>query len=121
MKMFSLLLVSLSIVVISIAGCGGNKKFGQEITVRELTQIKEILSHPNKYFNKNVRIEGKIIQECPAGGWFYLQDQAATIFVNLHPSGFAIPQRVDKNVIVQGQVKIKDQGAEIIGKGVELR
>jgi RecJ-like exonuclease len=103
----------------SVSGCGSGEKFGKEITETKVTKIEDILAEPDKYIGKTVKIEGKIIQECPSGCWFYLKDQTGTIYVDLKPSGLAIPQSVGKKVAAEGKVKSSER-LEIIGKGVEI-
>ena len=118
---FLSLAVLIAIVIIGIAGCSRNKKFGEEIAEIRITRIKDILIAPDKYIDKTVKVEGKIIQECPAGGWFYLQEGTSIIYVNLHPSGFAISQSVGKDAVAQGRLHSKERGLEIVGKGVEIK
>lgn len=116
-----LLILLLTIVIGSIVGCGGSEKFGEEITVIEITKIKDILIDPDKYVGKTIRVEGKIIRECPSGCWFYLKDDTGTIYVNILPSGFAIPQKVGAKAVVEGKLESKEGRIEIVGKGVEIR
>lgn len=116
-----LLILLLTIVIGSIVGCGGGEKFGEEITVIEITKIKDILIDPDKYVSKTIRVEGKIIRECPSGCWFYLKDDTGTIYVNILPSGFAIPQKVGAKAVVEGKLESKEGRIEIVGKGVEIR
>ena len=115
------LILLLTIVIGSIVGCGRSEKFGEEITVIKVTKIKDILIDPDKYVGKTIRVEGKIIRECPSGCWFYLKDDTGTIYVNLHASGFTIPQRVGAEVVVEGELKSEEERKEIVGKGVEIR
>ncbi len=115
------LILLLTIVIGSIVGCGGGEKFGEEITEIEVTKIKDILIDPDKYVGKTIRVEGKIIRECPSGCWFYLKDETGTIYVNLLPSGLAIPQKVGAKVVVEGKLESKEGRIEIVGKGVEIR
>lgn len=116
-----LLILLLTIVIGSIVGCGGSEKFGEEITVIEITKIKDILIDSDKYVGKTIRVEGKIIRECPSGCWFYLKDDTGTIYVNILPSGFAIPQKVGAKAVVEGKLESKEGRIEIVGKGVEIR
>ena len=118
---FVSLAVLVAIVIINIAGCSRNKKFGEEITTIETTKIKDILANSGQYDSQTVKVEGKIIQECPAGGWFYLQEGTSIIYINLHPTGFAIPQSVGKHAVAEGKLRSKEGGLEIVGKGVEIK
>jgi uncharacterized protein YdeI (BOF family) len=95
--------------------------FGQPISESMVTAIPNILAHPEQFQGKIVRIEGVITEECPAGGWFILKDQSGIIYVNLHPSEFAIPQVVGRHVVTQGLVRKEGTQVEIIGKGVQIK
>lgn len=121
MKRFNSLVLVTLLVVVSIMGCSAAKEFGEEITLTETTNIKDILTSPNRYTGKTAKVEGKIVEECPVGGWFYLRDATGIIYVDLHPSNFAIPQSVGKVVAAQGEVVSRKGRVEIIGKGVELK
>jgi hypothetical protein len=118
-----LLVLSLLTLVITLPGCGRKeaKKYGQPISDYSLTPIDSILKDPQSFEDKTVTVQGKIITECPAGGWFDLADRATVIYVDLHPMGFAIPQRVGKIAIAQGKVLIRDNKPVIVGTGVEVK
>ena len=104
------------------SGCApqGNV-FGAPISEATVTPIGDILAQPQRFQDKTVRVEGKITQECPAGGWFFLQDATGMVYVNLHPSELAIPQAVGRQAVAQGVVRQEGPQVEIIGKGVQLK
>lgn len=110
------------ISAVILAGCNGKPKlFGQAITDKTITPIRSIVMKPADYNGKIITIEGKIIDECPTGGWFDLQQDSAILYVDLHPSDFSIPQKVGKTVTVQGTVKLRDNTPVLIGSGVEIK
>lgn len=119
-------MIAIAVIVIALVGffslgCaakGGS--FGQTISETNITLIKDILSNPEQFHGKTVRVEGKITDECPSGGWFFLKDSTGLIYVNLHPSYFAIPQAVGRSATAQGTVRKEGPQVEIIGKGVQL-
>ena len=114
--------IFLAAAVIFTAGClGMDKEFGQAIEQTSVTKISGIMGSPSSYQGKTVRLEAKIISECPTGCWFNLNDSTGMIYVDLNPSGFAIPQKVGSSVIVEGTVKIRDGIPYIVGKGVVIR
>jgi hypothetical protein len=117
---FSVILVSGLIV---IASCARQEKYGQEISSRQITSIKDILANPKAYENKIVTISGKIDNECQTGCWFYVKvaDGNAVIYVDIGESGLAIPQYTGKRVLVEGKVIIKESGPMIQGEGVEIQ
>jgi hypothetical protein len=110
-------------LILTIYGCSkkDSGKYGQNISSYTLTKIGAILKDAKSFEGKNVTIEGKIITECPAGGWFDITDQTGVIYVDLHPSDVAIPQRVGGRVMVEGKVLIRDNKSMIVGTGVELK
>lgn len=120
-RILFLILIGLAIPAFFIAGCGEKAGFfGQPITQTATTAIKDILARPAVYASQAVKVEGKIIAECPAGGWFMLKDEKGTVYVDLHPSDFAIPQVVGKKVVVQGNVRKEGAQIWIVGKGVQI-
>ena len=111
-----------ALFVLFTSGCASQgKNFGQPITETTVVGIGDILSHPEQFDKKIVRIEGQITDECPAGGWFFLKDKTGLIYVNLHPSEFAIPQAIGKKAIAQGKVRKEGTQIEVIAQGVELK
>lgn len=116
------LIVVISLPAWFLSGCGSKDGlFGQPITETSVTPIGDILAHPEQFDKKMLLIEGKIVEECPTGGWFMLKDETGIIYVNLHPSYFAIPQAVGHNVIAQGIVIKDGSQVSVIGKGVQLK
>jgi hypothetical protein len=110
-------------LVLSFAGCGrkGAEKYGQGISGLALTKVEEILKEPGNFDGKTVAVQGKIIRECPTGCWFEVQENAGIIYVDLNPSGFAIPQKVGKTATVEGKVLIRSDRPMIVGTGVEIK
>ncbi len=113
-----------------IAGIGaaalsfsGLEKYGQQITNRNLTEVKDILANPKGLEGKTVTIKGKIANECSTGCWFFVQIGSGNlnIYVDTQNSGFAIPQKSGKSILVQGKVIIKKTGPAIEAEGVEIK
>ena len=123
-KINLVLLIALALsLILTINGCSkkGSGKYGQGISNYTLTKIGDILKDTKSFDGKTVTVEGKIVDECPAGGWFDLTDQTGVIYVDLHPSDVAIPQRVGGRVMVEGKVSVRDNKPIIVGTGVELK
>jgi uncharacterized protein YdeI (BOF family) len=120
---YVLLAVAALGLILTIYGCGkkDSGKYGQGISSYTLTKIDAILKDAKSFEGKNVTIEGKIITECPAGGWFDITDQTGVIYVDLHSSDFAIPQKVGSHATAEGKVLIRDNKPMIVGTGVEFK
>jgi uncharacterized protein YdeI (BOF family) len=86
----------------------------------ETIKIQEIVKDEGAYDGKNVVVEGKIETECASGCWFILNDGSASIYVDILPSNFVIPQKSGKEAKVYGVVTTKDGDPMLIGKIVEI-
>lgn len=86
----------------------------------ESVKIQDIVQSPTSYEGKNVIVEGKIDTECPAGCWFIVNDESASLYIDILPSNFVIPQKAGSAVKVYGQVTTKDNEPMMIGKIVEI-
>lgn len=103
-------------------------KYGDPVTVEGNTPIGAITKEPEKYLNKNVRVEGRLFDVCQdMGCWFSIQDSTGAIYVDLSMGiKFTIPKKSNGyKAIVQGLVtndggktaiKIKGTGVEIVGR-----
>lgn len=82
--------------------------------------IQDIIKDKDSYMSKLVVVEGKIDQECGSGCWFIINDDSASIYVDILPSNFVIPQKRGSDAKVYGKVSDKDGDPYIIGKIVEI-
>ena len=118
---FFLALIS-GVSVWLISGCGPKAGvYGRPLTEAKTTAIAELFKSPDEFAGKTVRLEGKIVQECPSGGWVMLKDNTGVILVDLHPSEIAIPQAVGHNLAAQGKVKKEYGQVSVVGEGVDLK
>src|SRR5512137_2565754 len=85
----------------------------------ESVKIQDIIQNVAAFVGKNVVIEGKIETECPAGCWFIAGDGSASLYIDILPSNFVIPQEAGSRVKVYGEVTTKDNDPMMIGKIVE--
>ncbi len=117
-----LMLLSLTIAFTTY-GCNKkeSEKYGQPISNRNTTEIKKVLTAPANFSGKDITIEGKIVRECMSGCWFDVKGNGGTIYVDIKPSGLAIPQKVGEEVLVEGKVALRDGQLTLIGKGVEIK
>ena len=118
-----LFIILFSGIVFTLCGCSkeNSEKYGEQISNRNATEIKDVLTAPEKFAGKDITIEGEIVRECNSGCWFDVKGNGGTIYVDIKPSGFAIPQKVGKDVIVEGKVTLRDGQLTLIGKGVEIK
>ena len=84
----------------------------------EEVKISDILENETAYHGKMVVIEGKIELECGAGCWFVLNDGTGSIYVDILPNNFVIPQKSGEDARVYGEVTLKNGDPQIIGKMV---
>ncbi|MCX5679812.1 MAG: hypothetical protein NTZ95_04055 [Candidatus Omnitrophica bacterium] len=115
------ILVAAFAVVTVMIGCGSLETYGGKISSRNMTAIKDIVMHPQDYTDKTVTVRGTIRLVCETGCWFNLEDKGATIYTDLGPSGFAIPQKVGRNATVEGKISIESGKLTLTGKAVEIR
>ncbi len=115
----------IAVVVLACAlisfGCGRVETYGERISNRNLTPIKEIVANPGQFTGKTVTVKGKINLECDTGCWFNLKEDAAVIYTDIEPNGFAIPQKVGRTAIVEGTVSIEKGKLTLTGKAVEIQ
>jgi uncharacterized protein YdeI (BOF family) len=86
----------------------------------EPVEIQDIIEDASAYEGKMVVIEGKIETECPSGCWFIVDDGSASIYVDILPSNFVIPQKRGSEIRVYGEVTTQDGDPMMIGKIVEI-
>ena len=121
------LVVALGAIAV-VVGCGAktggtvkSNAFGKAIpTGMAVTTAKEILANPQAWEGKDVLVTGKITSECPSGGWVWVQDSTAQVYVNMHPTNVFIPQRVGHRVRAMGRVVLESGSPQVVGYGLEL-
>ena len=86
----------------------------------ESVKILDIIENESAYHGKMVVVEGKIGLECGSGCWFLLNDGPASIYVDILPNNFVIPQKSGKEANVYGEVTQKNGDPAIIGKIVMI-
>jgi hypothetical protein len=115
--------LALAAVLAAMLACGGSKvtRLGKAIP-REttLTSAQTIQAAPLDYEGRAVLVKGKITRECPAGCWFWIQDQTGELYIDIKPSNLTIPQRVGSTITVVGTVVLESGHPHVIGSGLEL-
>lgn len=119
-KSFIAILVIFAFIA-ALSGCARPETYGERITNRSVASVKDILLNPKDYIGKTVTVKGRIMIECETGCWFNFKEGNSIIYVDLEPSGFAIPQKGGHDATVEGNVVIKEGKTILVGKGVEVR
>jgi len=109
-----------ALAIMAAHGCGSAENYGEALSNAPMTSIGDILEAPGSFDGRTVKVEGEIVLECSTGCWLNLEQDGATIHVDLKPSGLAIPQRVGSRAAVEGRVLIRDRQPMIVGEGVEI-
>jgi uncharacterized protein YdeI (BOF family) len=81
-------------------------------------KIGDILENPDTYNGTTVLINGKVVNECGSGCWFFLDDGSGTIYVDLLPNNFAIPPMVGAKVTVEGTIHLQGRLPYMMGRNV---
>lgn len=117
-------LVLLVAVLALIAGCGGAKTTKTETYGRAIpadiavTTAAAIHADPAAFEGQELLVAGRITSECPSGGWVWINDGTADIYVDMHPTNVFIPQRVGRNVRALGRVVVESGRARVVGEGL---
>lgn len=93
-----------------IAGCTSQplSGTGSPAAPSSFVKIADILKNPSAYNGTVVAVQGKITAECGSGCWFILDDGTGTLYVDLAPNNFVIPQISGTTVKVYGTIGEKN-------------
>jgi hypothetical protein len=109
----SLLLILLASLVLQVSALDEPSELKQDVV-----KISDILENEAAYHGKMVVLEGKIELECGAGCWFVMNDGTGSIYVDILPNNFSIPQKSGEDARVYGEATLKNGDPQIIGKMV---
>ena len=108
--MKNLLLITLLLVSLVLAGCGGETYGSGVDSSAPKVKVKDVFLK-QELLGKKVTLEGKIVSQCQSNGcWFYLQDETGQIYIDLSKSQLTLPSRPGKLATCQrhsGQVEAK--------------
>lgn len=83
-------------------------KYGEDITLKEKTNISDILSNPEDYLDKKVLVEGEVLDVCPKMGcWMEIKSdvEGEKIKVKVKDGEIVFPEEAKgKNALVEGKV-----------------
>jgi hypothetical protein len=71
----------------------------------------------------DVRVEGRIVRQCPATGcWFYLDDgKGNQVKVEMAQVTPELPQRIGRRAVVEGRMVMMGDEPVLAGNGVEFK
>jgi uncharacterized protein YdeI (BOF family) len=105
-----------------ISGCSKTENYGEALTgTAPGATVKQILDNPENYENKTITLKGEIKEVCPAGCWFFVNDDFGELYVNIGPAGFAIPNKMGHKVKIEGEIINHKGTMMLMGKGVEIK
>ena len=120
MKSRNWLISASSLILLALVLSSVQAKDEPEELNGEEVEIMDILQNASAYEGQMVVIEGMIETECPSGCWFIVNDATGSIYVDILPSNFVIPQERGEDAKVYGEVVVKDGDPMIIGKMVQI-
>jgi len=120
MKSRNWLISASSLILLALVLSSVQAKDEPEELNGEEVEIMDILQNAAAYEGKMVVIEGMIETECPSGCWFIVNDATGSVYVDILPSNFVIPQKRGEDAKVYGEVVVKDGDPMIIGKMVQI-
>jgi hypothetical protein len=93
-----------------VAGCTSQSASGtgSPAAPSPLIKISDILKNPAEYNGTAAAVRGKINAECGSGCWFILDDGTGTLYVDLAPNNFVVPQISGTTVTVYGTLGTKN-------------
>jgi hypothetical protein len=105
---FVIAMVLCALVAVA-APAGEGTKYGEGVSGKEVVAIAELLTDPDAYVGKTIRVEGKITDVCPRMGcWIEISENEAT----------SIKFKVKDGVLV---FKPDVKGKEVVAEGVFTR
>ena len=103
MKLFSIIFFAILITY----SCFAQEKLGKELTLKDKTDISEIINNPDNYIGKKVLVEGEILAVCQnAGCWMEVANKKGDkIRVKVKDGEIIFPKEgLGKTAIVEGEV-----------------
>ncbi len=106
--MKNLLLIIFLSTLISTSFAGDGKKYGKEVTLKNVTKISEIMASPKDFIGKKVLVEGLIIDVCNKRGcWMEIASdkEFEKIKIKVKDGEIVFPVEVKgKTALVEGEV-----------------
>lgn len=104
--------ISLMTVLLALPTWAAEMNLGKPIDVKQTTTIKELLTNPDKYVGKDVKIEGEITAVCQnMACWINVKDGSTpeTITVKVNDGEIVFPKDgTGRKVVAQGKLEKLD-------------
>lgn len=102
------------------AGCTSQPASGKGGPAAQAPAVKiaDIIRDPAAWNGTAVAVQGKIAGECGSGCWFLMDDGTGTLYVDLAPNNFAIPQISGTTVVVDGTITVTNGDPTLIATKV---
>lgn len=102
------------------AGCTSQPASGTGGPAAQAPAVKiaDIIRDPAAWNGTAVAVQGKIAGECGSGCWFMMDDGTGTLYVDLAPNNFAIPQISGTTVVVHGTISVTNGDPTLIATKV---
>ncbi len=103
-------------MLLSLPLLAAELKLGKPIDIQSTTSINELLSQPDNYVGKDVKIEGEIVDVCQNQGCFiHVKDSSSkeTLLVKVNDGEIVFPKdAAGKKVVAQGKFEKQTQTKE---------
>jgi uncharacterized protein YdeI (BOF family) len=116
----SAVLIVILVGALLAAGCTSQPASGTGGPAAQARAVKiaDILKDPAAYNGTAVAVQGKIAGECGSGCWFMMDDGTGTLYVDLAPNNFVIPQISGTTVVVHGTINVTNGDPTLIATKV---
>ena len=90
------------------------RDFGATLTLAELSQLEDVVAHPEKYADRDVLLRGRISDVCQKRGcWVVLSEGDAHVRIGFKDYGFFVPKDCSgSQAYVEGRVQVKTLSEE---------
>ena len=99
-------------LLLAVPGWSAEMNLGKPIDVKQTATIKELLTNPDKYLGKDVRVEGEITAVCQnMACWINIKDGSTpeTITVKVNDGEIVFPKDgTGRKVVAQGKLEKLD-------------
>jgi hypothetical protein len=129
MKTILIICIAILIVVAAAFTCKFSNRedhFGKPFAGLPAAAIPDIVAKPEAFLGKQVRIQGKLLRQCPSTGcWFYVvapgDPKAQELKVEMGDTTPRLPARLGRLADVEGQLIRFGEGYEFIGVAVTFK